>query len=372
MSYENKDLVVVGAGVVGCTVAERAASQLGWRVAILEKRDHIAGNTYDFLDENGLLVPQYGPHYLKTTEKEVINYLSQFTAFIPVDYTQVAQANGQLYPFPLTIETLQSFFELDELSIEEAQQLLSKLKKPIENPQNAEEYIQSEVGEELYNALYLPLLQKQYGIHPSRLTVSAIPQSLVQLQPNNNVIELMPIDGYSRMFSRVLNNPLIEVELETDYLKMRDLVKPSKATLYTGFIDSYFNSKQGNLPWQHVKYYRQIEENSSYSLATTQVLDTNPDSNLIFRAENKQLTRQKSEFTSITHCEINPKGVPYYPIHIKENLEIYERYRQTAEHETFINKVYFGGGLAQYKSLSFNQSIAQALKVFERIKNDFS
>jgi UDP-galactopyranose mutase len=371
VSYENIDLLVVGAGAVGCVVAERAASQLGWRCTILEKRDHIAGNCYDFLDENGLLVPQYAPHYLKTKNKEVINYLSPFTAFIPANFSQEVEYDNELFSIPITLNTLQDFFKLENLSIEAAEKLLQQIRKPIIAPKNAEEFLLSEVGQELYDAFYLNTLKKQYGVHPSELAVSAVATPLVQLTPST-AIELMPIDGYSRMFSRMLSNPLIEVELETDYLKIKELAKPAKATFYTGFIESYFNFKQGDLPWQHAKYFQQIEKNSATALSATSVLDTNPDSDLIFRAENKQLTRQKSEFTSITHGEIHPKGVPYFPIHTPENLAVYERYRQTAEHETFINKVYFGGSLAQYTRLSFAESINRALTIFERIKTDFS
>lgn len=372
MSYENIDLLVVGAGAVGCVVAEQAASQLGWRCAILEKGDHIAGNYYDFLDENGLLVPQYAPHYLKTNNIDAINYLSEFTAFIPTNFTQQATTSQGSFPFPITINTLQSFFKLDKLTVDEAESLIRQIRTPIDNPQNAEEFIVNEIGHELYKEFYLNILIKQYGVHPNELVPSIISAPLIQLTANENTaIELMPIDGYSRMFSRMLSNPLIELELETDYLKIKDLAKPAKAILYTGFIDSYFNFKQGDLPWQLAKYTLQNHEENTV-LPVTKVLNVASDSNLIFEAENKQLTRQKSNFTAVTHCEINPKGAPYYPVHTKENLDIYERYRQTAEHETFINKVYFGGAYAQYSHLSFAQSINNALSIFERIKNDFS
>lgn len=374
MSYDNIDLLIAGAGPVGCVMAERAASQLGWRCLIVEKRPHIAGNCFDYLDENGLLVHQYGPHYFRTDNNDVVNYLSQFTAWIPGNYIVKSSVNGELYPFPINLNTLRKFFNRPDLTPETAEQLLEEKREKIDNPKNSEEFVLSRVGRELYEAFYLNYTQKQWGKHPSELAPSVCGRIPVRFTEEERYVnykfKVMPVDGFSILFNKMIDNPLITVELETDFLKIRELAKPSKGIVYTGAIDDYFDFRQGKLQWRSLQF-ESASYDEEYHLPSSQVNYPN-DHEYTREVEIKHVTRQKHGKTVVTKEYPKSEGEPYYPIPSEENAAMYERYRQLAEHETFINKVYFGGRLARYTYINTDEAILNALEVFERIKSDFA
>ena len=151
---DDVDLLVCGAGPVGCVVAERAAAVLGWKVLVVDRRSHIAGNCHDSHAANGVLVHNYGPHYFRTDDENLLRYLSRFAAFTPANYEVRSLVRGELFPFPINLTTLERFFgrQLDAAS---AERLLAERRLPIAEPANSEEYVLSRVGRELYEAFYL-------------------------------------------------------------------------------------------------------------------------------------------------------------------------------------------------------------------------
>src|SRR5262249_50994742 len=151
---DDVDLLVCGAGPVGCVIAERAATVLGWKVLVLDRRPHIAGNCYDSVHASGGLIHNYGPHYFRTNDDGRLGYLSRFTEWIPARYEVRSQVGGESYPFPINLTTLERFFGC-KLDAEAAEQLLARLRVPIAEPRNSEEYVLSRVGRELYEAFYL-------------------------------------------------------------------------------------------------------------------------------------------------------------------------------------------------------------------------
>ena len=374
MNYENIDLLISGAGPVGCVVAERAATQLGWRSLIVEKRDHIAGNCYDYLDSDGLLVHQYGPHYFRTDNTDVVNYLSQFTAWIPGNYIVKSSVNGELYPFPINLNTLRKFFNKPNLTAQEAEELLEEKREKIESPANSEEFVLSRVGRELYEAFYLNYTLKHWGIHPKDLDPSVCGRIPVRYNEDeryvNHKFKIMPADGFSHLFERMLENPLISIELNADFLELRETVKPKKATVYTGPIDAYFNYKNGALPWRSL-YFEVEKYEEEFHQPCSQINYPN-EHEYTRTVEIKHVTRQKHPQTAVTKEYPRAEGDPYYPIPAPANNNMYERYRQIAEHETFMNKVYFGGRLARYTYINTDEAILNGLQVFERIKTDFA
>ncbi|MFT5725162.1 MAG: UDP-galactopyranose mutase, partial [Bacteroidia bacterium] len=214
------DLLIVGAGPVGCVVAEQAAKLKGWKCLIIDKRDHIAGNCYDRIHESGVLIHQYGPHYFRSNKKTLIDYLGQFTDWIPGNYEVRSSYNEELYPFPINLLTLGQFFKR-EFTAEEAEAYLEGIRIPNDNPANSEEFVLSRVGQELYEAFYLNYTLKQWEMHPTDLNKSVCGR--IPLRFNKDIryvdheYQVTPKEGFTKMFGRMIENPLIDVQLETGF-----------------------------------------------------------------------------------------------------------------------------------------------------------
>src|ERR1700730_6760069 len=142
---EDDDLLICGAGPVGCVIAERAANLLGWKVLIVDRRRHIAGNCFDSPHSNGVMIHRYGPHYFRTDDPSLLNYLSRFTEWIPGNYEVKSFARGQLFPFPINLTTLEQFFQR-RLDAESAERLLGERRQAIDRPGNSEEFVLSRLG----------------------------------------------------------------------------------------------------------------------------------------------------------------------------------------------------------------------------------
>ncbi len=365
------DLLIIGAGPVGCTVAERAASQCGWSSLVIDRRDHIAGNCYDRVHESGVLVHQYGPHYFRTDNPMLLEYLSAFTGWIDGNYRVLSFVDGELYPFPINLTTLERFFgrTLDERS---AQELLASLAEPIPEPRNSEEFVLSRVGRKLYEAFYLNYTLKQWGRHPRDLDPSVCGRIPVRFTRDaryvNHAFQLMPDKGYTALFERMLDHPLISVRLGTDFQEVRGRIRPRRATLYCGPVDAYFGRSLGALPWRSLEFTFTPHE-QEYVQPCVQI--NYPNDNAYTRSvEIKHVTGQRSPRTVISHEFPQAEGDPYYPVPARENDELYRRYRALAEEETRTNKVYFAGRLATYRYINMDQAFEDALHIFGRIRED--
>ena len=221
------DILIAGAGVVGSVVAQRAAN-MGYKVLIVEKRNHIAGNCYDEIFKNGVLVHKYGPHYFRTNDEKLLSYLSKFTDWIPGNYFVKSYIDGRLYPFPINLTTLENFFHLPSLTPEGAEYFLSTKQTKNKTPKNSEEFVLSRIGDELYRAFYLGYTLKQWNKHPKELDASVCGRIPVRFNRDERYVDhkyqLMPKEGYTKMFERMLEHQNIRVLTETPYQK----IKPRK------------------------------------------------------------------------------------------------------------------------------------------------
>jgi UDP-galactopyranose mutase len=367
---KNYDVIIAGAGPVGCVMAERFASVMNWKVLLIDKRDHVAGNCFDKQHDSGLLIHRYGPHYFRSNNKDLIDYLSQFTDWIPGNYYVKSSTNGELYPFPINLLTLRQFFKKPDLNAETAQQLLEEKRIPIENPANSEEFVLSRVGREMYEAFYLGYTLKQWAIHPKDLAPSVCGRIPVRLNEDERYVDhkyqLTPALGFTEMFKKMIDHPNIDLQLETDFNQIRHTVKPTKATIYTGPIDEYFDYKFGKLPWRSLEFEFK-EESKEFSQPCVQINYPN-DHDYTRTVEIKHVTGQKHRHTVISYEYPRAEGDPYYPIPMEENHHLYERYRTLAEQETKENDVFFCGRLAEYKYYNTDEVMELALKTFNTIK----
>src|SRR5262245_16964407 len=237
---DDVDLLVCGAGPVGATVAERAAHVLGWKVLVVERRSHLAGNCYDSMHHSGVRIHNYGPHYFRTNDEKLLRYLSRFTDWIPGNYVVKSCVGGELYPFPINLTTLEKFFRR-KLDTEAANRLLAEKRLPIDRPRNSEEFVLSKVGRELYESFYLNYTLKQWGRHPRELAPSVCGRVPVRLNRDERYVDhryqIMPKDGFTALFTRMLRHRKIRVLTDCDFREIRGLVRPRQATVYSGPIE---------------------------------------------------------------------------------------------------------------------------------------
>ena len=217
------DLLIVGAGPVGCVIAERAANLKNWTSLIIDKRNHIAGNCYDKLNNKGVLIHLYGPHYMRFKKKKIYNYVSKFTKWIKGDYKVKSFVDGKLYPIPINLTTLEKFFGKKFKSKKKILKFINKKKIKIKKIQNSEDFILSKLGKEIYEKFYKNYTIKQWGIHPKNLDKSIVGRLPIRFDRNpyyvNQKIRVMPKNGYTKLFENMINHKKISTLLNTDYKK---------------------------------------------------------------------------------------------------------------------------------------------------------
>ncbi|OGX06603.1 MAG: hypothetical protein A2Z88_04950, partial [Omnitrophica WOR_2 bacterium GWA2_47_8] len=265
----------MGAGVGGCVLAERLGS-IGKKVLLIDKRDHIAGNAFDYHDDHGVLIHKYGPHYFRTNFPEVREYLSQFTDWIEQRYVIKSCVGGELYDFPINRRTLNRFFGQDLKTEEDVKAFLDGVRdKSIGIPKNAEEQVLKLVGRKIYDAFFKEYTKKQWGTDAADLdpTVTArIPLRYNEDEAYlNDSFQAMPKEGYTRMFEgMVKGNRNITILLNAGYAQVKDRVK-FKKLIYTGPIDEYFGYKHGRLKYRSLRFEHRSFSNQEYHQKYSQI-----------------------------------------------------------------------------------------------------
>lgn len=366
---DDVDLLICGAGPVGCVVAERAARLLGWRVLVVDRRRHIAGNCYDSRHANGVLVHNYGPHYFRTRDESLLKYLSRFTDWIPARYEVKSLVRGELFPFPINLSTLEQFYRR-ALTAEQAEALLARRRQTTIQPRNSEEFVLSRVGRELYEAFYLNYTRKQWGLHPRELDATVCGRIPVRLDRDPRYVDhryqVMPARGFTALFAHMLRHRKIRVLLDCPFDEVRHLVQPRRATVYTGPIDEYFDCRLGRLPYRSLRF-DWVAYATEYYQPCVQINYPN-DSPYTRSVEIKHVTGQKHPETVVSYEQPCARGEPYYPVPRADNLALYRRYQQLADAATRDRRVWFCGRLAQYRYFNTDEVILEALKCFEEIR----
>ncbi len=362
------DYLVVGAGFAGSVIAERLASQHGARVLVIDKRPHIAGNAYDEPNEAGILYHKYGPHIFHTNSDQVVDYLSQFTEWRPYEHRVLAHVRDKLVPIPINRTTLNELFNLDLKTDEEAADYLASRAEPVENIRTSEDVVINAVGRELYELFFQGYTRKQWGLDPSELDKSVTARIPTRTNTDDryftDTFQAMPRDGYTAMFARILDNPLIEVRTGVDFRDLKNRVgEIADHVVYTGPIDEYFDHRFGKLPYRSLKFDHQTLEQDRFQETGT-VNYPAPDVPYTRISEYKYLTGQGAPVTTVTYEYPSAEGDPYYPIPRPENQELFKRYEALAD---ATEGVTFVGRLATYRYYNMDQIVGQALATFRRM-----
>jgi UDP-galactopyranose mutase len=360
------DYLIVGAGFAGCVLAERLASVGNKRVLIIDKRNHIAGNAYDHYDKAGILVHKYGPHIFHTNSKEVFNYLSQFTEWRNYQHRVLANVDGQLFPIPINLNTINQMYGLSLNSDEVADFLASKAEKKSE-VLTSEDVVVGSVGRELYEKFFKGYTKKQWDLDPSELNASVTARIPTRTNKDNryftDTYQVMPLFGYTKMFEKMLDHPNINIMLNTNYKDVMSEVSYKKL-IFTGPVDEYFDFQYGKLPYRSLEF--KFETLDQEKFQETGTVNYPNDYAFTRITEFKYLTGQKHDKTSLVYEFPRAEGDPYYPIPKPENAELYKKYHDLASQ---LENVHFVGRLATYKYYNMDQVVAQALTTFKKITN---
>jgi UDP-galactopyranose mutase len=361
------DYLIVGAGFAGSVLAERLSSQLGRTCLIVERRDHIGGNAYDFTDRAGLRLHRYGPHYFRTNSDRIRKYLSQFTDWHPVEYKILSWTHGRFWQFPINLNTFEQLIGRPATS-EEMELTLAEWRVPISKPRNSEEVILSQVGPKLYEMFFKNYTRKQWRRDPKELDASVCGRIPIRTNRDDRYLsekfQALPKDGYTKMFERMLANPKIKVLLNTDYRTVLSQVQ-FKHMIYTGPVDEYFNCCYGPLPYRSLRFEPETLEQEYFQPAMQVNYPNDHDFTRI--VEIKHATGQKLPATTIVREypeDYTPGREPYYPVPAPDALALYNRYRERAGAEANVS---FVGRLATYRYYNMDQVVGMALAEFEKL-----
>ncbi|MFT5402601.1 MAG: UDP-galactopyranose mutase [Verrucomicrobiales bacterium] len=358
------DYLIVGAGFAGAVLAERLSSQLRKTCLVVDRRHHIAGNAYDYHNDAGLLVHKYGPHYFRTNSDQVIDYLSQFTEWLPMHYRILSWTHGQYWPFPINLNTFERLIGRDSTP-EEMEATLNEWRHDIPSPKNSKEVVLSQVGTRLYEMFFENYTRKHWKRDPSELDPSVCGRIPVRTNRDDRYLsdkfQAMPKKGYTAMFEKMLAQPGITLSLGVDYQEVRNQVN-YQHLIYTGMIDEYFNFQHGDLPYRSLRFAPETHDIEFYQPAVQVNYPNDHDFTRI--VEIKHVTGQTHDKTTIVKefPEDYHRGKEaYYPVPAPDARERYQKYRQLAEKE---KGTLFVGRLATYRYYNMDQVVATALKTF--------
>jgi len=362
------DYLIVGAGYAGSVLAERLASQHGARILLIDRRPHIGGNAYDEKNAAGILYHKYGPHIFHTNSEQVVEYLSQFTEWRPYEHRVLARVRDQLVPIPINRTTLNRLFGLDLAADDQAAGYLASRAEPVADIRTSEDVVVNAVGRELYELFFRGYTRKQWGLDPSELdkqVTSRIPtRTNTDDRYFTDTFQAMPLHGYTAMFERMLDHPLIEKRVGTDFKDLKaDAERIAGHIIYSGPVDEYFDFRFGRLPYRSLRFDHQtLDEERHQPVAVVNY----PSEDVPYTrvTEYKHLTGQEHARTTITYEYPSAEGDPYYPVPREENQALYKRYEALADATPGVT---FVGRLATYRYYNMDQIVGQALATFRRL-----
>ncbi len=383
------DVIVVGSGFAGATIAERLANKLGKKVLIIDKRDHIGGNMYDYVDKNGIITHKYGPHLFHTNLDNVYDYVTKFGKWFTYEHRVLGKIKDNLVPIPFNLTSLEKCFSKEKSE---------KLKKVLINEFGLEKKIPilelrkhsdkdiNELAEFIYENVFLYYTMKQWGQTPDEIDPEVTNRVPIFISLDDRYFQdkyqIMPVGGYTKIFENMLNSENIDIKLSVDaksimsFLEGKIMVEGEVfkgLVIYTGEVDELFNYKYGDLPYRSLKFEFESKDVDYYQPVATVNYPTKEDK-FTRITEYKHMTGENYNVNKTTimreypcQYEKNKNMIPYYPINNEESKNIYEKYLQEANRYPNLHLI---GRLSQYKYYNMDLIINEALKLFEKIEKE--
>lgn len=358
------DTLVVGAGFAGSTISQCLAKD-GKSVLLVDKREHIAGNAYDYIDENGILIHKYGPHIFHTNSDRVFEYLSQFTNWRFYEHRVKAKVGERFYPIPINRTTINQLYGKN-FTEEEAEQYLESVRVDVGTVKTSQDAVLKSVGHDLCEKFFRNYTKKQWGLDLSELSAGVAARIPTRTNDDDRYFtdkyQFMPSDGYTEMFEKMLSSPLITTKLNSDYQEIKDTIE-YKNLIFTGPIDAYYDYCFGKLPYRSLDFKKTHTPKNNVQECGT--LNFPNDHEYTRTTEFKHLTGQDAPGSTLMSEYPQAEGDPYYPIPKPENNELFRKYKEKADAE---KNVFFIGRLAQYKYYNMDQVVAAALHFYDKFK----
>lgn len=361
--------LIVGCGISGIVIAEQIANILKEPVLIIEKRSHIGGNCYDYV-KDGILIQKYGPHIFHTQDEYVWQYLSQFTKWHSYSHLVNAKIGKQDINLPFNINSLYKLFKYKDAKIYE-----DILKKIFDKPSvsilemiSHDNICIRDLANTIFSKIFYGYSLKQWGREPNTLPKNILSRLPIRLTREDTYFsdkyQGIPNDGYTKMFERMLSNPLIDIKLNTNYNNIRDFID-FEHLFYTGSLDEFFNYEEGILPYRSLKIkFQKILKKDVQKVACV---------NYPCRFKFTRVTEYKKFLASERDYSIISKEYPtefiknknerFYPINTEENNLLYHKYKQ----KIINKKVHVLGRLGDYKYYDMDKAVLRALNLFKEV-----
>jgi UDP-galactopyranose mutase len=364
------DLVVVGSGFFGATIAERVASDSGCRVVVLERRSHIGGNAWsEFEPSTGIEIHKYGSHLFHTSSDQVWAYANRFTTFNGYEHQVWTTSGGRVYPLPFSLATINTLLGTS-LSPRQAADYLASVRLDIPNPSNLKEKALATIGPDLYEALVSGYTTKQWQKDPADLPAETIARLPVRLNYNlryfEDKYEGLPTVGYGPWLEAMLTSPQIHVALEADFFDFRQFVPAGTPVVYSGPLDRFFDFRLGELTWRTLDFEWEVLSVGDFQgLAVMNYADNSVPYTRIHEFRHLHPERNYPLQNTVIAREFSRRAEgqdePYYPVNTERDRKRLKGYRELASGQS---DVIFGGRLGTYKYLDMHMAIASALSTY--------
>lgn len=374
------DVCIVGAGLSGSVLAERIATQHHKKVLLLDIRNHIGGNVYDYINSNHIRVNQYGAHLFHTNRQDVWEYVQQWGTWIPWEHRVLARWNSLYVPIPICLQTMQTMGfaqTIPEMKTYFERETLTFQQKSI---QNSRDSCLARVGPFFYETFFRHYTVKQWNKEPEELDASVLERIPIRFQDDDRYFtdkyQALPQDGYTSIVKSMIQQPEITLHLNTDYFQEEHTLRGIQTIIFTGAIDRYYHfSGLEPLEYRSIRfeeYNVPLEENQEFILPSSVVNEPSQHIPYTRTVEYKHFLNQQTDkkVSTLVREYTNSNGEPYYPVPNIRNLALYKQYQILAEQETEKQRrqIIFAGRLANYKYINMDQAIGMALDEFAKIK----
>ena len=376
MNTQDYPYIVVGAGFFGATIAERLANA-GHKVLVIDRRDHLAGNAYSYTDpETGIEIHKYGSHIFHTEDEDVWDYITKFTDFNDYVHTVPTRHDGELYPMPINLDTINHLYGTD-MDGEEAEKFVaSEAKKSgITDPKNFEEKGISLVGEKLYTTFIKHYSEKQWSTDAKNLSADILSRIPVRYNHDDRYFitakhQGIPKEGYGKIVENMLKSPNITVHLSTSFDDIKDDISPNATIIYCGTVDELLDYELGVLPYRSLRFEEERtnipQGHAVINEADADVPYTRTHDYKYYQIHQPEVIDQETSIICREYpANFEKGGEAYYPVNNPDSEELYQRYVDLAK-ERYPNLI-LGGRLGAYRYWDMDIAIKNALALSEEL-----